>query len=78
VKAFGYNSLTNKEKEQAVVDRAAAMWYISHALQDAGSCGAFHRSSPTGGAAKGIPLKILMLPSCVPSIFPYFVCTILN
>lgn len=31
--------------------------------QAAGSCGSFHRRSPTGGAAYGIPAKISTLPS---------------
>jgi hypothetical protein len=33
-------------------------------------CGAFHLESPTGGAAKGTPLKIYMLPLLVPEINP--------
>ncbi len=41
----------------------------SHA---ATGCGSFHRSGPTGGAAKGMPLKISTLPSplVVPSTSP--------
>ena len=39
-------------------------------------CGGFHRKSPTGGSANGIPLKT-RIPSCsaVPSTAPFFVST---
>ena len=33
-------------------------------------CGAFHRSSPTGGAANGMPLKMERSPSTAPSTSP--------
>ncbi len=41
-------------------------------------CGSFHRNAPTGGAAKGIPLKICTFPSAlvVPSTTPEAVFTL--
>src|SRR3954467_10374515 len=44
------------------------------------ACGAFQRSSPTGGAAKGMPLKICTDPSplTVPEICPASVLTTSN
>src|SRR5205823_2571640 len=43
-------------------------------------CGGFHRSSPTGGAAKGIPLKLRSPESGseVPSMMPLVVMTRLS
>jgi hypothetical protein len=39
-------------------------------FQGSTGCGAFHRNSSTGGAAKGIPLKTAMPFSTVPCITP--------
>ena len=48
--------------------------------QGSAGCGAFQRSSPTGGAAKGIPLKIRTVESILnaPSTSPFSVETIVG
>jgi hypothetical protein len=39
-------------------------------VQGEGGCGGFQRRSPTGGAAKGMPLNELIPPDSDPLIFP--------
>src|SRR5580658_11374921 len=46
--------------------------------QGAAGCGARHRNTPTGGAAKGIPLKTRTPPSTSPEINPLSIFTVSN
>jgi hypothetical protein len=48
-------------------------WHFRTPVQFFTGCGAFQRKSPTGGAAKGIPLNMLISPLLYPETSPFSV-----
>ena len=64
-------------KTRACMQRAPNSVAFRTPSHDVGGCGGFHRRSPTGGAANGMPLKTRTLDEAtvVPSTAPAFVFT---
>ena len=65
-------------KIRACMQRAPNSVAFRTPSHDAGGCGAFQRSSPTGGAANGMPLKTRTSDeaTAAPSTAPDFVVTV--